>query len=120
MCNVKEKSPIWQSFKILLMPDRCLLLLNSRVALSRSKSIKNIQQLFSCFVVRSWIQLLYPPSRNLQFMALEDHLRGAKCFLLRSILYYFYFCNKELVITYFEIVLVKKVHKFVCIDLVAC
>ena len=53
-------------------------------------------------------------------MALKDHLRGAKCFLLRSILYYFYFCNKELVITYFEIVAVKKVHKFVCIDLVAC
>ena len=32
----------------------------------------------------------------------------------------FLFFNKESVITYFEIVSVKKVHKFVCIDLVAC
>ena len=101
MCNVKEKSPIWQSFKILLMPDRCLFLLNSKVALSRSKSINFVYQKHStadrvaCFVVRSWIQLLYPPSRNPQFMALQDHLKGAKCFLLRSILYHFYFLAKK-------------------------
>ena len=32
----------------------------------------------------------------------------------------FLFFNKVSVITYFEIVSVKKVQKFVCIDLVAC
>ena len=95
----KKKSPIWQSFKILLMPDRCLFLLNSSrfvsIKINQFRLSKTFNSRVACFVVRSWIQLPYPPSRNLQFMTLEDHLKGAKCFLLRTILYYFYFLTKN-------------------------
>ena len=62
---------------------------------------KTFNSCLACLPVRSWIQvlytavgriqLLYPPSWNLQFTALKDHLKGAKFFLLRSILYYFNF-----------------------------
>ena len=48
--KIEKKSPIWQSFKILVMPDRCLLLLTSKVALSRSKSMNFVYQKHSTAV----------------------------------------------------------------------
>ena len=65
------------------------------IEINQFRLSKTFNSRVACFVVRSWIQLPYPPSRNLQFMTLQDHLRGAKCFLLRSILYYFYFLTKN-------------------------
>ena len=52
---------------------------------------KTFNSCLACLPVRSWIQLLYPPSWNLQFMALQGHLKEAKCFLWCSILYNIYF-----------------------------
>ena len=123
MCNVKEKSPIWQSFKILLMPDRYLFLLNSKVALSRSKSIsfiKNIQQLSCLFCCSKLDTITLPTVQESPIYDFGGSSQRGEMFSFTSYSLLFLFFNKESAITYFKIVSDKKVDKFVCIDLVAC
>ena len=79
-----------------MIPDRCLFLLNSKVALSRSKSINFVHQQHSTAVQ---LVLLLEAGYNY-----STHRPGIS----------------NLWLLYFEIVSVKKVRKFVCIDLVAC
>ena len=61
------------------------------IKINEFRILKTFNSCLACLPVRSWIQLLYQTSWNLQFMALQGHLKEAKCFLWCSILYNIYF-----------------------------
>ena len=119
------------------MPDRCFLLLTSKVALSRSKSMNFVYQKHSTAVQlvylfeASWIQVLYTATQLLEEYNYSTHRPGISNLRLWRIIlkgrnFFFYvpfftilIFGKVSVMGYFEIVSVKKVHKLVYIDLIA-